>query len=66
MGTEETTNELNHTLGGYENISEAFDFSIPHWKKLRIIKHKIQPTDKSSDWFDALIVAINFYKTNSE
>lgn len=63
MGTDASNNNLNRTLGGYLNISEAFDIALPNWQMLRILDKEISIQKAEADWLDALIVAMDFMKT---
>lgn len=66
MGTEATNNQLN-SMGGYENITEAFDLAITNFQMLRILEKDIKSNNLvQSDWLDALIVAMNFLKLGTE
>lgn len=64
MGTDGTNNSLNETLGGYENISCAFDVEITKWEMLQILENEIKPAqgDKEGDWLDAIIVAMDILR----
>lgn len=62
MGTNSTHNNLHTTLGGYENISEAFDIGTTNWQMLKILDKEISSNNNDADWLDALIVAMDFMK----
>ncbi|XP_055596819.1 X-ray repair cross-complementing protein 5 [Uranotaenia lowii] len=62
MGTNETSNQLNVEYGGYDHVSEAFDISPSNWQMLRVLEKQVQPSEVNADWFDALVVAMNFLK----
>lgn len=67
MGTEETQNELNETLGGYENIVEKIRLSTSNFHMLRILEKEIKPNnEETGDWLDSLIVAMNFLKNEGQ
>lgn len=63
MGTEESKNRLFEDHGGYDHISKAFPFVVPSWDLLRILRNDIQHTKYSGDWMDALIVALDYIKS---
>lgn len=65
MGTDSTHNNLNSTLGGYENISEAFDVATTNWQMLKILDKEISQNKSDADWLDAIIVAMDFMKTQT-
>ncbi|XP_052896950.1 X-ray repair cross-complementing protein 5-like [Anopheles moucheti] len=60
FGTDETDNQLNVELGGYEHITEAFELKQANWATLRILLDQVAQTKVETCWFEALIVAINF------
>lgn len=64
MGTDTSNNNLNRTIGGYENISEAFDMAQTNWQMLRILDKEISTQKAVADWMDALIVAMDFMKNH--
>ncbi|XP_062546603.1 X-ray repair cross-complementing protein 5 [Armigeres subalbatus] len=66
MGTDETNNQLNLDYGGYQYISEAFELNPSNWQMLRILEKQVHPSTVNGDWFDALIVAMNFLKVNAQ
>lgn len=47
MGTPETENELNSSLGGYENIVEKCGLKTPNFQMLRTLEMTV---DANSDW----------------
>lgn len=66
MGCDDTQNDLNSSLEGYENIAEVIPLSIPRWDMLRTLE-KIEASDTaSSDWVDGLVVALNYLKIQAE
>lgn len=65
MGAEETSNDLNSSLQGFENIVEMTQLQIPTWEMIRDLD-KLNPCDYSSDWVDGLIVALNFAKNSTQ
>lgn len=66
MGTEETNNQLNIEYGGYQHISEAFELNPSNWQMLRIMEKQVLPSNVNADWFDALVVAMNFLKVGAQ
>uniref|UniRef100_A0A182MWT4 Ku domain-containing protein n=1 Tax=Anopheles culicifacies TaxID=139723 RepID=A0A182MWT4_9DIPT len=66
FGTNETNNELNVELGGYEHITEAFELKQANWPALRILQDQVTQTNLDACWFDALIVAISFLRNGSQ
>ena len=66
MGTEDTSNALNSSLGGYENICEAFELSTPNWDMIRKLEKHLEPSNSSADWIDSLLVAMNFLHDSAE
>lgn len=66
MGCDDTKNDLNSSLEGYENIAEVIPLSIPRWEMLRTLE-KIEASDTAStDWVDGLVVALNYLKLQAE
>lgn len=65
MGTDESANKLNQTLGGYEHISKGTGLIYPTWDILRVLKNSIRLGEYDADWLDALIVAMDFIKDES-
>lgn len=63
MGTDESNNNLHETLGGYEHISPATEAIVPTWDMLRRLRKDIVFTKNTADWLDALIVALDFLRT---
>ena len=55
-----TKNDLNRSLGGYENITEHHDIQTPNWQMLRSLDKEVQQGEAFGDWVDCLIVAMNF------
>lgn len=67
MGTDETSNELNTTLGGYENIVEKFHLGLANWQMIRTLESEVKICETSSaDWLDSLIVAMDFLKREGQ
>lgn len=66
MGTEKTNNQLNIEYGGYEHISEAFELNPSNWQMLRIMEKQVHASNVNADWFDALVVAMNFLKVGAQ
>lgn len=66
MGTADAKNELFLDHGGYEHISNAVPFVIPTWDLLRVLRSDIQATEHTSDWLEALEVAIDYIKSKEE
>jgi ATP-dependent DNA helicase 2 subunit 2 len=64
MGSENTENDLNSSLDGYEHIVEAVKLQMPTWEMVRFLD-KITPTDFSSDWADGLTVGLNFARNET-
>lgn len=65
MGTEETKNELNSTIGGYDNIYEGFKLLKPNWDMVRAVIQDVKPQKATADWLDALIVSMDLLKRES-
>lgn len=66
MGADDTKNDLNTSLTGFDNIVEAIPMQIPTWEMVRSLE-KLSPSDYSScDWVDALTVALNFAKNETQ
>ncbi|KAJ6645641.1 X-ray repair cross-complementing protein 5 [Pseudolycoriella hygida] len=66
VGSDCTNNALNKSLGDYENISVALDLEQANWQMLRIVEREIVgPSNSEGDWLDALIVAMDFLKTQT-
>uniref|UniRef100_A0A182W904 Ku domain-containing protein n=1 Tax=Anopheles minimus TaxID=112268 RepID=A0A182W904_9DIPT len=66
FGTNETNNEQNVELGGYEHITEAFELKQANWPALRILQDQVEQTNVDGCWFEALIVAVNFLRNGSQ
>ncbi|XP_055386809.1 X-ray repair cross-complementing protein 5 [Condylostylus longicornis] len=64
LGAENTDNELNINLGGYDNIVEAFSMQIPSWTMLTSIVNSIdqEKGSETADWMDSLVVALDILK----
>lgn len=62
MGSKATSNELD-----YPNILVVNKWlTMPNWEMVKSVED-LSPTDiETADWLDALIVAINILKTESE
>ena len=65
MGADETSNDLNRSLSGFENIVEFIPLQMPSWDMVRALE-KIEPCDFNSDWVDGLVVAMNFAKNETQ
>lgn len=65
IGCDETANDLNASMAGFENIVEKIPLQTPAWEMVRLLE-KLQPCDFSSDWVDGLVVAINFAKNETQ
>jgi ATP-dependent DNA helicase 2 subunit 2 len=66
FGSDETKNDLNTSLSGYENIVEAIPLQAPSWDMVRSLDN-LSPSDySSSEWVDGLIVALNFAKNETQ
>jgi hypothetical protein len=66
MGTNETANELNATLGGYEHIVEKFHLALANWEMIRTLVELEVCRDSSADWLDSLIVSMDFLKREAQ
>ena len=58
FGTEETENDLNAQMGGYENITVASALEVPSLNLVRFMD-QIQTTPQSADFVDALVVGVD-------
>lgn len=65
MGSDETKNDLNSSLTGFENIVEKIPLQISTWEMIREIE-KLEICDFTSDWIDGLVVALNFTKNETQ
>lgn len=63
MGANYTKNDLNTSMDGFENIVEVIPLQMPTWEMVRSLE-MLEASAFSSDWVDALVVAMNF--TNNE
>jgi ATP-dependent DNA helicase 2 subunit 2 len=61
MGSDETQNSLNTSLSGFDNIVEKIPLQISSWDMVRTLE-SISICDFTSDWVDALVVAVDFAK----
>lgn len=66
MGTDGTNNQLNVEYGGYHHISEAFELNPSNWQMLRVLEKQVNASKVNGDWFDALVVAMNFLKVGAQ
>ncbi|XP_019526576.3 X-ray repair cross-complementing protein 5 [Aedes albopictus] len=66
MGTDDTNNQLNVEYGGYHHISEAFELNPSNWQMLRVLEKQVHASKVNGDWFDALVVAMNFLKVGAQ
>lgn len=65
MGSDDTDNDLNRSMSGYSNIVEKIPLQIPSWEMVRSL-NQLTPSDFSCDWVDALVVAMNFIKNETQ
>lgn len=65
MGTENTDNDLNKSLGDFENLVEFIKLQKPNWNMIRQIE-KLEASDVSSDWVDGLTCSLNFAKEETQ
>lgn len=65
MGAEDTKNDLNRSMTGFENIVELIPLQMPTWDIVRELD-KLEPSDFSTDWIDGLVVALNFARNETE
>jgi ATP-dependent DNA helicase 2 subunit 2 len=61
FGSENTTNDLNKSMEGYENVEELGCLEVPSWSMLKKVG-QIKQTDQVGDWVDASIVAANYLR----
>lgn len=64
MGSDDTGNDLNKSLEGFENIVEFIPVQMPTWEMVRMIE-KLEVGSVSSDWVDALVVGLNFARNQT-
>ena len=65
MGTDDTNNDLNKSLEGFQNVTEFIPLQLPNWDMIRMVD-KIEVCDAPSDWVDGLVVALNFAKLGTQ
>lgn len=65
MGCDETKNDLNDTMNGFENITETISLQMPNWEMIRELD-KVERGNSKSDWVDGLVVAVNFAKNETQ
>jgi len=65
MGTNATSNQLNSSIGGYDNISVLIELALSNWNMIRTLENEIVLSTKVADWFDALIVAMDFLRQST-
>ncbi|CAG09291.1 unnamed protein product, partial [Tetraodon nigroviridis] len=58
FGTD-STNNLLHQDGQYENISVFRELSVPDFDLLEQIQNQLQPENQQADWMDALVVCMD-------
>lgn len=67
FGCEKTNNKLAKELGGYSNIDVLSDhLSLASWDLLRFINNVDATSNAGADWFDAIIVAVQFLRDETE
>lgn len=64
MGADDTFNDLNRSMEGFENIVEMIPLQMPTWDMVRRVD-ELKVCDNSSDWVDGLVVALNFAKNET-
>lgn len=60
LGSDKTDNELADQCPGSFNNIQLVPLKKPDWKMIREFPDK--PTNKTGDWFEALLVSANYYK----
>lgn len=65
MGSDETANDLNTSMLGFENIVEKIPLQMPTWDMVRALE-ELKPCDFTSDWVDGIVVAMNFTKNETQ
>lgn len=65
MGSDDTKNDLNKSLSGFNNIEEKIPLQMPTWEMVRALD-QLTPCDFSCDWVDSLVVALNFVKIDTQ
>ena len=61
MGTEDTENNLD-----YKHITVPFSLGLPSWDILQLLEGDLKGTSKDADWLDALVVAMDLLKQESQ
>lgn len=64
MGSDDTGNDLNKSLQGFDNIVELIPVQMPTWEMVRMIE-KLEIGSESSDWVDGLVVGLNFVRNQT-
>lgn len=64
MGADDTKNDLNTSMDGFENIVEFIPLQMPSWEMVRQVDG-IKICENCSDWVDGLVVALNFAKNET-
>lgn len=65
MGTDETDNDLNRSVMGFQNVVEKIPLQTSSWSMVRTLD-KITIGESNSDWIDGLVVALNFAKNETQ
>lgn len=65
MGSDDTSNDLNTSLQGFDNIVEFIPVQMSTWEMVRKIE-KLEIGSVSSDWIDALVVGLNFARNETQ
>ncbi|CAB3230129.1 unnamed protein product [Arctia plantaginis] len=61
LGSKKTLNNMAEQYdGAFKYIEMLTEFQTPTWQMIRNLPEK--PSEKKGDWFDALLVAADFYK----
>lgn len=64
MGADDTFNDVNKSMGEFENIVELIPLQIPTWDMVRKVE-EIRICENSSDWIDGVVVALNFARNET-
>lgn len=65
MGCDDTNNDLNTSLGGFDHVIEKIELQASTWDMVRLLE-VLAPGDYSSDWVDGLVVALNYAKNEAQ
>lgn len=65
FGCNDTKNDLNNSQLGFENVVEMGHMQIGTWEMLKRIDNIVQGNEES-EFVDALLVAVNFMKNETE